>query len=139
MKGRSPNFQNLPLQMVGSNKFGRYPKISIEQTYNMIISDGFLVPFAGYISLVTLLEDNVGRAIYSSTILNKLIVVIANNVYVYSQNGNYTIVGQLATYTGDVFIAENTASQIAICDKQKIYIYDYSALTFTPVTFTDSW
>ncbi len=54
MKGRSQTFTQMPLDIVGSTKFGRYPKISVEQTWNMIISDGFLVPFAGYLKVAEL-------------------------------------------------------------------------------------
>jgi hypothetical protein len=45
---RGANFQQQPLNLVGSSVFGRYPKISIEKTYNMFESQGWMVPYAGY-------------------------------------------------------------------------------------------
>ena len=38
----------VPLGMVGGNTYGRYNKISSAQTWNMMISDGFLVDYAGF-------------------------------------------------------------------------------------------
>ena len=38
----------IPLDLVGGNKFGRYKKVSVEQTFNMMVSDDALVDYAGY-------------------------------------------------------------------------------------------
>ena len=78
---RGQNFQQLPINIVGSSVFGRYPKVSAEYTYNMFVSDNFLVPYAGYQIVVpsTALASAsgqyalTGRGIYSSTKLDKLI------------------------------------------------------------------
>ncbi len=42
----TPNSEQIPIQIVGSSTFGRYDKIGSGLTYNMFISDGWLVNFA---------------------------------------------------------------------------------------------
>lgn len=126
--------QQLPINIVGSTVFGRYPKISVEQTYNMIISDGWLVPYAGYKLVTTIVANGSGRGLYHSSSNKSLIVVINNGIYRIDENLIISLVGNLDTYDGDVFIAENDASQIAISDKQNIYIYNYSTNSVTKAT-----
>ncbi|MFA6080763.1 MAG: hypothetical protein WC753_04805 [Candidatus Gracilibacteria bacterium] len=134
MKGRSPTFSQVALDIVGSTKFGRYPKISREETFNMIISDNFLVPYAGHSLVAEILQQAQGRAIYTSNRYNHMIAVISNNVYTISTNLSVTRVGQIDTYLGDVYIDENNNNQIAICDKQNIYIYNYITGAFAKAT-----
>ncbi len=133
MRASSQNIKPIPLEVVGSTTFGRYPKISSSNTYNMIISDEWLVPFAGYKLVVNILNNGVGRAIFSSTRFGRMIAVIENQVYVFNNNLSYSIAGELNSYEGDVFIDENNNSQIAICDKQNIYIYNWLTSVFTLV------
>lgn len=128
---RSQTIKHVPLNIAGSTKFGRYPKISNEVTYNMIISDGWLVPYAGYRKVEPVLNGGVGRGIFSSVPLQKLIVIIDDLVYTVDKSGIYNKVGVLGTLNGDVSIDENDAKQIAICDGSALYIYDYGAGTFT--------
>ena len=130
MKSRSPSLSTVPLKMVGSNHFGRYPKISQEQTFNMIVSDGWLVDYAAY-KQVGNVSGGEGRGIYSSQRLGAMIVVIDNIVYSVNNGLNETPVGRINTFSGDVFVAENNAKQIAICDKINIWIYNYGTGTFT--------
>ena len=134
MKGRSPTFTQLPLDIVGSTKFGRYPKISVEQTYNMIISDGFLVPYAGHLLETAISNSAQGRAIFTSVRYNHMIAVIGNIVYAISNDLSATQVGTIATFEGDVYIDENNVNQIAICDKANIYVYNYITNTFKIAT-----
>ena len=141
MKSKSPSIRQLPLQIVGSSKFGRYQKISDEQTYNMIISDNFLVPYAGFKKIYNLSGSGVGRGNYSSTRLGKDIAVVGNQVFAIDKNLLQVQIGMLESTTGDVSIAENSNNQIAICDKINIYIYDYSLNTLNKITtdFTPSY
>ena len=125
------NELEVPVNIVGSTVFGRYPKISIEQTYNMIISDNWLVPYAGYKKVLNISSNGQGRGIYHSSKANCLIIVIDNMVLTVNENLGKHQVGSLNTYTGDVFIAENDANQIAISDLETIYIYNYSTNVFT--------
>lgn len=134
MKGRSQTFTQVPLDVVGSTKFGRYPKISLEQTYNMIISDGFLVPYAGHMLVASIVGNSEGRGIYTSTRYNHMILVIANHVYTVDIDLNVNSVGSIATFEGDVYIDENNTNQIAICDKQALYIFNYVSGAFTKAT-----
>lgn len=123
--------REIPLKVGGSSIFGRYPKISIEKTYNMILSDGWLVPYAGYKKVSNISETGWGRGVFSSPSYNHLIVVISNNVYQIDNNLIATKIGELNTSFGDVFIDENGAKQIAICDEKDIWIFNYEASTFT--------
>lgn len=116
--------------MVGSTVFGRYPKISVEQTYNMIISDGFLVPYAGHRNVATVVPEGDGRAIFTSIPGVFMIAVIDEGVYRVAANLSTTRISSLATFLGDVYIDENNAKQIGICDRQNIYIYNYDTNVF---------
>jgi hypothetical protein len=159
---RGQNFTAVPLNIVGSSIFGRYPKISIEKTYNMFQSDSFMVPYAGYeiaIPYTSFMIGKVGRGIFNSTKFNRLVVVIDANVYLvsitYNQLTNsYTkqviFIGSLQTSAGVVYIAENNKPQIAISDGTTIYIYDpavsavlqpVTGLNFVPgyITFHDTY
>jgi hypothetical protein len=134
LKPLSPTFKPIPLNIVGSSIFGRYPKISSEVTYNMIISDDWLVPYAGHKLVSSIIPNGEGRGIFPSVRYNHLILVINDGVYTMDANNFVTKVANLDSYTGDVFIAENDAHQIGICDKKDIYVFNYVANTFTKVT-----
>jgi hypothetical protein len=125
----TPNAEQIPLNLVGSSTFGRYPKISLEKTYNMFESDGWMVDFPGYKKVLEILSSGVeGRALYRSFRGNFLIAVIDGNVYRISSGLNVTptLIGTLATYTGEVFIDENLNSQVCLVDGLNAYIYNYS-------------
>lgn len=135
MKSNSPNFTQIALGMVGSTKFGRYPKISVEQTFNMIESDGFLVDYAGYKAVSVISEGaNQGRGLFNSTRFNHMIVVIDNGVYIVDAAIAVIKIAAIETFAGDVFIDENDANQIAICDKRNLYIFNYVANTFQQIS-----
>jgi hypothetical protein len=150
MQRQEAEIKHIPFNIVCSTKFGRYPKISVEQAFNFIQSDGFMVPFAGYANKLVLQAGARGRDIYSSSRGNIMLAVESNNVYVINFGISKEFVGSLATSSGDVFIAENNAGQIAITDRVNIYIYNYltggfteiagSTLGFVPgyITFQDS-
>lgn len=164
MVARGQNFKPAELNLVGSSVFGRYPKISTERTQNLFISDGWLVPYAGYEIIIAnnlLLNGTQGRGIFTSTKLGALVMVIDNLVWLvyinYDQSTRQAVteqiynIGQLQTSTGIVYITENNKPQILISDNSHLYIYDPNAtvktvkvvpnLTFTPgyVTFHDTY
>jgi hypothetical protein len=138
MIARSPTSRAVPINVVGSSTFGRYPKISIEKTYNMFMSDDWMVPYAGYQKAIPNI-GLVGRALYTSTKLGKMVAVFDNKVYLIdiffdfdtqmSIDTSVTQIGELFTSTGVVYIAENNKPQICISDGTSIYIYD---ATLTP-------
>lgn len=161
---RGSNFEQFPLNIVGSSIFGRYPKISIEKTYNMFMSDNFMVPYAGYqIAINSSMFGNgkEGRAVFTSTKFGQLVIVIGANVYLATINFSQQLqrvvyeqvipIGMLQTQTGVVYIAENNLPQIGISDGTAFYIYDPSLapnptfvtvpLNFTPgyLTFHDTY
>lgn len=123
----------IPLDIVGGNKYGRYPKINKSQTYNMMISDDFLVDYAGFqfIQEVTNNPNLAGRGDHTSTVFNMMYVVVGNIIISYDHNLVPSIIGSLATTTGEVYIAENNAGQIAFSDLVNIYIYDQTTFVFS--------
>ena len=134
---RGNNFREFPLNIVGSSTFGRYPKISIEKTYNMFMSDNFMVPYAGYtigVPSSAFGGATEGRAIFTSTKFNSIVAVLGDSVYLvnitFSQQQQkvtfYQVfkIGTLQTETGVVYIAENNKPQIGISDGTAFYIYD---------------
>jgi hypothetical protein len=162
MVARGQNFKELPVNIVGSSIFGRYPKISIEKTYNMFMSDNFMVPYSGYaigITAANFINAIEGRAIFTSTKFDDLVVVEGNSVFLvnitYSQAQEKVTffqvfkIGTLQTQTGVVYIAENNKPQIGISDGTAFYVYDPTLspvfqavpLSFTPgyLTFHDTY
>ncbi len=128
----------------------------------MFMSDSFMVPYAGYqVAIKSSLFNGgtEGRAAFTSTKFNKLVVVVGANVYlvtinfsqqlmrvIYSQE---ILIGTLQTQTGVVYISENNKPQIGISDGTAFYIYDPKLnpvfqtipLNFTPgyLTFHDTY
>lgn len=163
MISRGQNFQEVPINICGSSVFGRYPKISIEKTYNMFMSDNFMVPYAGYqIAILSSLFGNgvTGRGIYASSKLGRMIVVIDNRVYLVNLFFDQSLamafdsqiiqIGTLQTSSGVVYISENNKPQILISDNTALYLYDPTLspifravpnLSFTPgyITFHDTY
>lgn len=133
----------IPLDIVGGNKYGRYPKINQSQTYNMMISDGFLVDYAGFkfIQQITNNPLSVGRGAHVSTVYDTIIAIAGTAVVSYDHNLIPTRIGTLETGTGDVYLAENNAGQIAISDGVNIYIYDQNTFVFSiaPIDFTPGY
>lgn len=130
---RGQNFKPMPLNIVGSSIFGRYPKISIEKTVNMFISDQWLVPYAGYqISIPNLGKE--GRGVYTSTKSGRIVAVFDNKVFLINLFFDQSLsrsfdtsaiqIGKLITNTGVVYITENNKPQILISDNLGLYIYD---------------
>lgn len=122
------------LDIVGGTAFGRYRKQSIEETFNMMVSDGALVDYPGYIKRLELDVDGQSRGLFRSTRFSHLVVVIANNVYIVNGDFAFSIVGQLETSEGPVFMAENLNKEIAIVDGQRMYVYNWDTNVFVQVT-----
>jgi hypothetical protein len=128
--------QNVPVNVVGSSIFGRYPKISLEKTYNMFISDDWMVNYAGFQKVSEILPRGEGRALYHSVRGQFLIAVVSSSVYKLQANLAPQFIGNLDTTTGEVFIDENLSEQICIVDGQAAYIYNYVNNTLTKQTLT---
>ena len=121
--------QNTPIKIVGGNLFGRYPKISVEETFNMIVSDEALVPYAGYKSVLTQSTAQKGRGLYASSRGNRMVAVWGSGVYSITGSGGIfaaQFIGSLATNVGDVYMAENNSGQVAITDGINIYGYNWT-------------
>ena len=124
----------VPLNVVGGTSFARYPKITNEATYNMIVTGAdigapALADFLGYKKVVTSLQGE-ARELFFSTRDNAMYAVLGNRVIRVTKALTSSIVGALDTSTGSVFISENQNSQIGIVDGQKLYVYNYSDFTF---------
>lgn len=130
----TPNSEPVPIQVVGSSTFGRYSKIGSGLTYNMFISDGWLVNFAGYKKTKSFITNDVGsgRGLFHSTRGNIVIAVINASVFQINANLSVALVGTLQTTTGEVFMDENLNNQICIADGQYAYIYNYADAS-TPI------
>lgn len=126
MRHQKQRSENVEIPVAGSSVFGRYPKISGEKTYNMFLSDGWLVNFAGYRRMVELLEEGEGRGGFVSTRGGFLLCVINSAVYTLSNTLGFILIGNLETSTGEVFIDENLNNQICIVDGLHAYIYNHS-------------
>lgn len=122
--------QPLPVNIVGSSTFGRYARISVEKTYNMMISttdkEQWLVNFAGYRRAIEIFAAGEGRGIFRSMRGNLMIIVVNAAVYRINPDLTTILIGNIGTNTGEVTIDENLSSQIAICDGQGVYIYNWT-------------
>ena len=124
----TPNAKQVPVKIVGSSIFGRHPIISDERTWNMYISDGWLLNFAGYHSAIDILGiGNEGRGLYHSARGNFMLAVISSNIYRIDANLGFVFLLSIGTTSGEVFMDENLSSQICIVDgTSTAYIYNYS-------------
>lgn len=127
-------YTDMPINIVGSNKFGRFPWQSSEQTFNMITSDGTMCPFGGYKRVVQVNNAGVGRGIYASNKLNKMFAVIDDGIYVFDTSLTKTLLFTMPTTSGDVFISENNGGQVAFSDSVNLYVYNNSTNTVTQLT-----
>ena len=126
----TPNCEQIPLNIVGSSTFGDYPKISLEKTYNLFESDGFLVPYPGWHKVLIPLASGVeGRGLFRSFRGNRMIAVVDSIVYDIGPTLSALAVGILATSAGEVFMDENLVGQICIVDGVNAYIYNYNEQT----------
>ena len=138
--------EEIPVRIVGSSVFGRYPTVSVERTYNMFMTtsgDGeevWLANFAGYQAVIEYFQStNEGRGLSHSVRGGFLIAVVGAAVFRSNTiTGIPTQIGTLSTTTGEVFMDENLSSQICIVDGQNAYIYNYNTATFAVATLNNS-
>lgn len=133
----TPGGTQIPVRIVGSSIFGRHPIISDERTWNMFISDEWLINFAGYSQAVEILTAGTeGRGLFHSSRGNFLLTVLGSNIYRIDQNLGFTFLFSIGTTTGEVFMDENLSSQIAIVDgSNTAYIYNYTTDTIGAVVW----
>lgn len=147
MNPGSPKYQDLPLKLIGSNKFGQYAFTSSEETFNMAISDGYYVPFAGFQRRKQVNDRGEGRGIYASSRLNKMFAVIDDGIYMYDQALTENRLFTMSSSSGDVFISENNNSasvppmaphyggEVAFSDGQNLYIYQENPQNVVKIPF----
>ena len=114
-----PNSQQIDMKIIGGTNFSRYPKITDEQTVNFMVTQSndisVLVPYDGYELIIKFFPDQQPREVYVSSLLNELLAVIGNNVYAINVNLGYRLIGQLSSYEGPVYFAENLEIGRASC------------------------
>lgn len=130
------NAEPVPVNVVGSSTFGIYPKISVERTYNMFISDGWLINYAGFQKKTDVLPTGEGRGFFHSIRGNFIIAVVSGSVYKILTNLAPIFIGNIDTTSGEVSIDENLSNQICIVDGQAAWIYNYVNNTLTKQTLT---
>ncbi len=123
----TPGSQQVPIQLVGSSTYGRYNKIASGLTFNMFISEDWLVNFAGYKKLIKLNEYTKSvRGLFKSSRGNFLLAVSGSQVYkINTALAVAGLVGNLETSSGEIFMDENLNNQICIVDGIHAYIYNY--------------
>lgn len=128
----TPDSKTIEVVVAGSSVFGRYPKISIEKTYNMFLSDGWLVDYAGWQRSYEFQAQGQGRGLFRSARKNIAVAVVNNVVYLLTpvvappyNTVSSTPIGFLQTGVGEVFMDENLNQQICIVDGLYAYIYNY--------------
>lgn len=133
----TPNAQQIPVKIVGGSQFGKYPIISDERTFNMFVSDEWLINFAGYEEAIEINRNEAeGRGIHHSTRGGFMLAVINDRVYRVNKNLGWQLLPfRLTTSTGEVIIDENLSSQICIVDGLNAYIYNYTTGDIGQVIF----
>ncbi len=126
--------QEIPLKMAGGTHYGRYNKISAEQTWNFIVSDEWLVPYAGYMNILTIDPDSPGRGIHTTSRGGFMLAVLGPNVQRINYDSTHKtfsaqFIGTLETNIGDVYINENNNGEIAITDGLNVYVYNWATPT----------
>jgi len=123
--------QDVPVNVVGGSKFGLYPKISDERTYNMFVSDEWLINYAGFQKTSEVVAAAEGRGLFHSIRGNFAIGVIGNGVYKFNLNMSPQFISNIETSKGEVSMDENLNQQICIVDGQDAWIFHYPDNTLT--------
>lgn len=127
--------REIPIDVVGSSTFGIHEKVSPAKTYNMYISDEWLVNYPGYKKIVDLLRESdsngEGRGLFRSIRGNIAIAVIAQSVWLLDSGTGISFIGTLNTSSGPVFMDENLNGQICIVDGVNAYIYNRFTFALT--------
>src|ERR1700690_3899871 len=89
----------IDLDTVGSNTYGRYPKINNAQTFNMMISDGWLVDYAGFLFIQQISSSGEGRGDLTSTVFNRIFAVVGAEIVYFNEALVPQFVGLLTTTT----------------------------------------
>jgi hypothetical protein len=131
--------EQVPIEVCGSSAFGIYPKINFEKTYNMYMSDEWMVSFPGYKKVALASLSGEGRALFRSVRGGFLIAIIGSFVYRLNSDLIPIFISSIPTITGEVFIDENSVGQICLVDGLNAYIYFYTATSsvFQPQTLVD--
>lgn len=130
--------KSMPVKMVGGNTFGKYKKISAASTFNLFPSDGWMISTYGYQRGSQLSKSRTGRGqILIKPPYDLIISVVGSNVYKTNKYLQTFKVGTLETDSNDVSMAENLLNQVAICDGESLYIFNYETGDFFKAILPD--
>ncbi len=147
----TPNSQQIPVNIVGGNRYGRDTKISCEYTQNLFVStngyqpgeelyEAWLINFAAYERKLDFNPDSVdpnpphypnqlpvgqGRGLFHSSRGGFMVAVVNSLVFRIGPNLSPVQIGIISSNSGEVYIDENLSQQICIVDGSKAYIYFY--------------
>ena len=122
---KTPKSEQVEINIVGSNTYGRYPKVSLETTFNMFVSDNWLLNTPGFKKVLTLSTGGQSRGIFRSVRGGFAIAVVGSSVYKISPDLSPQLIGTISSTHGDVYIDENLSYQICIADGINAYVYNY--------------
>jgi Phage stabilisation protein len=129
----------MPIPLFGIGNQGKSLNVDAQQRTNLYIEVNAsdpekntltLYPTAGLTTFVNL-GDTPVRGLYERG--GAMFAVHKNNFYGIANNGTFTVLGTISTYTGRVSICDNGA-QILIVDGQFGYIFTIATLTLTKIT-----
>ena len=160
----TPNSSQIPVNVIGSSCFARYSKISSELTQNMMLQENghpkdselyekWLTNFPAYKRILNFtpqpipapvaypdqLPPGTGRGFFNSIRGDFALAVVNSIVYRLDSNLGFVQVDTISSAFGDVYMAENLASQICIVDGVNAWIYNYSGTgaVFTKQTLSN--
>ena len=129
------NGQQFPVEINNGFNPGRFPAINNEIAINLFEFEKAMIPTAGYSRIIESLGGSAeGRGIFYSDSLGKNMAVIGNTLFSFTDS-HFTTLGQLETFKGKVFFAENgltnladapnnvIGGEIAISDNKNVYVF----------------
>ena len=129
--------KSAPIPIVGSLKFGRYSKISAENTYNMIVTENgparALVNNSGYQSIREI-GGGPARALETANKFDHMVAIFGAAVYIIGDELGASKIFDLESSSGPAYIViDPYLNMIAISDQRKIYYYFYNGSVTPPV------
>jgi hypothetical protein len=122
----------------------KFPQLDNSQLYNFYISAASgkpaLYPTAGHEKIGDFSYGTFARGIFKSNILNKLVVVFNDNVFLVDEQGNHFLLNQtepLSTANTKVYIQENNVNQIAFSDGTSVYAFNTQTSVFSKAVLPD--
>lgn len=134
----------VPIDVTRGFRPSKFGQLDNSQLYNFYVSTDdeltALYPTAGHARIGSFSYGKNARAIFKSNILDKLIVVFNDNVFLVDDKGNHILLNQneqLSTANTRVFVSENNVNQIAFSDGANVYAFNTNTSVFSKATLPD--